>query len=81
MKCIDMYGHIGLPRFMTAEEFIRNMDEYKVEFAVVTNGQFCPDIKELSRAAVHYGSRLRVVGVPLGETPRAIHEGIAAQMD
>ena len=63
---IDIYGHIGLPRFGSAEDFIAQMDANGVDQALLSTAQFCPDVLELARAARQYPERFRIVGLPVG---------------
>ncbi len=63
---IDIYGHIGLPRFGSAEEFLAQMDANGVQQALLSTAQFCPDILELARAGRTYPERFRIVGLPVG---------------
>ena len=57
MTILDSYAHVALPRFMSADEFVRIMDENGVEKAHVCTAETCPDLAELSRAAVAQNSR------------------------
>ena len=63
---IDIYAHIGLPRFGSAESFIAQMDANGVDQALLSTGPFCPDVLELARAARQYPERFRIVGLPVG---------------
>ncbi len=81
MSIIDAYGHVSLPRFVSADEFLRVMDENDVESAVVCTAETCPDLAELSRAACTHGERMRAVGLPLGHTPQERRDCVAAQLD
>jgi len=42
---------VALPRFMSADEFLRVMDDNGVEKAHICTAETCPDLAELSRAA------------------------------
>jgi predicted TIM-barrel fold metal-dependent hydrolase len=81
MPIIDAYAHVSLPRFLSAEECLRLMDRHGVEAAVLSTAETCPDLHELSRAAVTYPDRFRTLGMPLGATPARLREGIRAQLD
>lgn len=81
MKLIDAYAHLGLPRFLAAEELVRVMDDHRVESAVVCASERCPDIDELSRAAEAWPDRFRAVGMPLGREAQEIHDAVTAQME
>lgn len=80
-RSIDAWGHVSLPRFMSAEEYLDLMDANGVEAAVVGTAATCPDLAELSRAAVRYGNRFRVIGMPSGRTPQEKADCVKAQMD
>ena len=81
MKMNDCYAHLGLPRFIAAEEFLRVMDVNRVETAVVCGAETCPDIDELSRAAEMWPDRFRAIGMPLGKDAQEIRDAVAAQME
>ncbi len=81
MPVLDAYGHAGLPRFMTCDDFLRCMDAAGVERAVVAQAETCPDLLELSRGIVAHGDRLRAVGLPMGTSPGEIRESVVAQME
>lgn len=81
MKLIDCYAHLGLPRFLAAEELLRVMDANRVESAVLCGSETCPDVVELSRAAEMWPDRFRAIGMPLGNSAREVHDGVKAQMD
>ncbi len=80
-KTIDAWGHVSLPRFMSAEEYLGIMDANGVEAAIVGTAATCPDLRELSRAAVQYGDRLRAIGMPMGRSPQERIACVTAQMD
>jgi predicted TIM-barrel fold metal-dependent hydrolase len=80
-KIIDAWGHVSLPRFMSAEEYIALMDVNGVEGAIVGTAATCPDLRELSRAAVQFGDRLRVIGMPMGKSPQERIDCMTAQME
>lgn len=78
---IDAYGHVSLPRFLSAEEFVRALDANSMEAAIVTTAETCPDLRELSRAATQYGDRLRSVGLPMGRSSEERLACVTAQME
>ena len=80
-KILDAYAHVALPRFMSAEEFLLVMDDNGVEKAHICTAETCPDLAELSRAAVAYPGRFRVSGLPLGSTPEEVAESVWAQVN
>jgi predicted TIM-barrel fold metal-dependent hydrolase len=80
-KIIDAWGHVSLPRFLSAEEFLAIMDANGVEAAIVGTAATCPDLRELSRAALEYGDRLRAIGMPMGRTPQERIDCVTAQME
>lgn len=49
--------------------------------AIVGTAATCPDLRELSRAALQYGDRLRSIGMPMGRTPQERIECVTAQME
>ena len=80
-KIIDAWGHVSLPRFMSVEEYLAIMEANGVSAAIVGTAATCPDLRELSRAAVQYGDRFRVIGMPMGRSPQERIECVAAQME
>jgi predicted TIM-barrel fold metal-dependent hydrolase len=78
---IDAYAHIGLPRFVTAEQFLAVMDRHGIQKAIVAAADTCPDIGEVSRAVVEYPQRFRAVGVPLGATFAEISASLRRQAE
>jgi len=69
-RIIDAWGHVSLPRFLGAEEFLAILDANGAEAAIVGTAATCPDLRELSRAAVQFGDRLRSIGMPMGRSAR-----------
>ena len=80
-KIIDAWGHVSLPRFMSAEEYLALMDANGVEAAIVGTAATCPDLRELSRTAVQFGDRLRAIGMPMGRSPQERIDCVTAQME
>jgi hypothetical protein len=81
MKLIDAFGHVGLPRYLGAEEYLRVMDDNEVEAALLSPSAMCPDLVELSRAATRWPNRLRSVGLALGEDRGGVLDSVKAQLD
>ena len=79
-RIIDAYGHVSLPRFLSAEQYIAVLDANGVERAIIATADTCPDLREISRAVVKYPDRLRAVGMPVGATPADKESAIAEQM-
>ena len=77
----DAYGHVALPRFLSAEEYLRVMDAHGVVQAMVCTAETCPDLRELSHAAGGWPDRFRVAGLPLGATPQERLDSVRAQLD
>jgi hypothetical protein len=80
-KVIDAWGHVSLPRFWSAEDYIGELDANQAEAGVAGTAFTCPDLVELSRAQVKYPDRFRGIGLALGKTPSERLEFIAAQLD
>ena len=81
MRIIDVYGHVSLPRFLSAEDFLRLMDTHGVGAAVLSTADTCPDVQELSRALVTYPDRFRVIGMPLGTDAAGRRDNISRQLE
>jgi hypothetical protein len=80
-KIIDAWGHVSLPRFLSAEEYLAILDANNAEAGIAGTAATCPDLLELSRAAVQYGSRLRSIGMPMGRSAQERTGCITAQME
>ena len=80
-KIIDAWGHVSLPRFLSAEEYLALMDANGAEAAIVGTAATCPDLRELSRAAVQYPARFRTIGMAMGKSPEERAACVAAQME
>jgi hypothetical protein len=80
-KIIDAWGHVSLPRFLAADEYIAMLDANHAEAAVVGTAMTCPDLLELSNALLKYPGRLRPIGLPMGTTPAERLDFISAQLD
>ena len=77
---IDIYGHVGLPRFTSAECFLAVMDQHGVSRALLSTAQFCPDLFELARAVSIAPKRFRALGLPLGADRLSIRRSVEAQL-
>jgi predicted TIM-barrel fold metal-dependent hydrolase len=77
---IDVYGHIGLPRFTSAEAFLALMDRHGVERTLLSTAQFCPDLMELARAVSLAPTRFQALGLPLGTDRAAVRRSVEAQL-
>ncbi len=80
-KLIDAWGHVSLPRFFSAEDYIGELDANHAEAGVAGTALTCPDLTELSRALMKYPDRFRPIGLALGNTPAERLEFISAQLD
>ena len=81
MPIIDVYGHVALPRFLSAEDLLRIMDANGVEAAVLSTAETCPDTLGLSQALVAHPDRFRAIGMPLGRDAVHQRDAIKAQLD
>ncbi len=81
LKIMDAYAHVALPRFMGADELLRVMDDNGVDRAHICTAETCPDLTELSRAAVDHSDRFIVSGLPLGDNPDNVLASIRAQLE
>jgi hypothetical protein len=80
-RVLDAWGHVSLPRFFGADDFIQILDANIAEGAVVGTAMTCPDLTELSHALMKYPDRLRPIGLALGKTPEERLSFISAQLD
>ncbi|MFO8008412.1 MAG: amidohydrolase family protein [Candidatus Brocadiia bacterium] len=67
-RCIDAYAHAGQPRFGSGEEAIGVFDRWGIEKGVLALGPGIPDLAALGRARDLAGERVRLIGIPFGET-------------
>jgi hypothetical protein len=81
LKVIDAWGHVSLPRFFSADDFIQILDSNHAEAAVVGTAMTCPDLTELSHAIMKYPDRLRPIGLALGKRPEERLSFISAQLE
>lgn len=77
----DAYAHVGLPRFLSAEDYLALMDRFGIERALVCPFDACPDIREVHRAMGLGGGRVFGLGLALGEDDAAIRRNVEAQLD
>ena len=77
----DAYAHVGLPRFGSLDQLLRYMDVHKVTRSVAVLGPLVPDIDTLAQAASLHSDRLRMIGIPFGETKEERLETVELQLD
>jgi predicted TIM-barrel fold metal-dependent hydrolase len=77
---VDAYCHIGLPRFGTAADAWQVLSQHQVDQAVFVLGPAVPAYAELFAAIIHFGDRVRAVGIPFGTTLAQIRESIELQL-
>lgn len=65
---IDAYFHAGGPRFGAADLALRECDRHSVSQAVLVLPPSCPDFATLWAAREAYGARVRLVGIPFGDS-------------
>ncbi len=80
MNLIDIYAHVALPRFLSAEECLALMDREGVESAVLSTAETCPDLLGLSAALVAHPDHFRAIGMPVGRSPAHLRDAIRAQL-
>jgi len=78
---IDAYAHMGISRFGTLDEAIAFFDAKGIEKAVLSLGPQVPDYRAMFEATQKYPQRLRVIGIPFGDTKEKIHDFIQYQLD
>jgi hypothetical protein len=77
----DAYAHIGLPRFGSIDQLLHYMDIHQLDKSVAVLGPLVPDIATLAEAASTYSDRLRLIGIPFGETKEERLETVQLQLD
>lgn len=65
---VDAYCHIGDPKYGTLPDVVRFFARLSIEQGVLVLGPGIPDLDSLIWARQHFGDRIRVMGVPFGET-------------
>lgn len=81
MPLIDSLANVGLPRYLSAEEMLRVMDDHQVDAAVIAATPACADLAELSRAATTYPDRFRAIGAPVGAKASERRDSVAEQLE
>lgn len=77
---LDSYAHLGIPRFLSLEDYCGVMKEHGIEGALVCAFESCPDLAEVHRAIVADPVRFRALGLPLGRSESEVAAGVRAQM-
>jgi len=80
MRITDAYAHVGEPRFGSLEQMIRYMQASRIGRAVAVLGPLVPDLTTLAAAARLDPDRLRVVGIPFGDTAAKRLEAVRVQL-
>lgn len=76
----DAYAHVGLPRFLSAEDYRALMARLGITKALVCAFDACPDLAEVHRAVAADPEAMRGLGLPLGRDAREVEAGVEAQM-
>jgi len=67
---IDAYAHIGSPRFGDAGVAQNYMERWEIDKSVFVLGPGIPDISALAEIMALAGDKVRVCGIPFGETEK-----------
>lgn len=70
----DAYCHVGVPRFGRAADAWQVLTQNQIQKAVLVLGPQVPHYTELFAAMATYGSDVRGVGIPFGETAAQMQE-------
>jgi hypothetical protein len=76
---LDAYMHVGLPRFQSARDALKVMDDSGIGVSVICPFETCPDLATVHGALRTAPDRFVGVGIPLGDDRDTITSGIRAQ--
>ncbi len=77
----DAYAHIGNPKYGTLENVGVFLECLQIEGCVLVLGPGLPDLASLKMARESYGTRIRCMGIPFGETEAQRRELGEMQID
>lgn len=81
-RLIDAYAHVGMPRFVTLDDFRGIMEREAIDRAVLCSFDSSPDLAAVHEALSRWPEQFRGIGVPLGrdraEMQRACETQFAA---
>jgi hypothetical protein len=77
---VDAYAHVGLPRFISADDYRVLMTEANIDAAVLVAFGACADLRRIHSAANACPERFRAIGVPLGRDRWEVESFVSAQL-
>jgi len=77
---IDAYAHVGMPRFVSVQDYLALMDGTGIAKAVLCSFDSSPDLDEIHSAIYRWPLRFRGIGVPLGNNRHEMEAGCRAQL-
>jgi hypothetical protein len=77
---VDAYAHVGLPRFISAEDYRALMTEANIDAAVLVAFGACADLRRIHSAAQAHPEQFRAIGVPLGRDRFEVESFLSAQL-
>jgi hypothetical protein len=77
---VDAYAHVGLPRFISAEDYRDLMTAARIDAAVLVAFGACADLGRIHAAASARPDEFRAIGVPLGRDRSEVESFLSAQL-
>jgi Amidohydrolase len=78
---VDAYAHVGLPRFLSTEDYRSLMGEVGIDAGVLVAFGACADLRRIHGAIRAEPGRFRGVGVPLGRDRSETESFVRAEME
>lgn len=77
---IDAYAHVGMPRFVSVQDYIGVMDRGGIDRAVLCSFDSSPDLAAIHGAISQWSDRFRGLGVPLGRDKGEMEAAVRVQL-
>jgi predicted TIM-barrel fold metal-dependent hydrolase len=78
-RLIDAYAHVGLPRFVTLDDYRGIMERGGIDRAVLCSFDSSPDLTAIHEALSRWPEQFRGIGVPLGRDRSEMQRACEAQ--
>lgn len=77
---IDAYAHVGMPRFVTIDDYLGVMARSGIDRAVLCSFDSSPDLAAIHGAISRWPEKFRGLGVPLGNDRQEMEAATRAQL-
>ena len=67
-KLIDAYAHVGVPKYGTLQNVVIFFERLNIEQGNLVMGPGIPDLFSMMLARQRFGSHVRLMGIPFGDT-------------